>query len=833
MSILSLLAEVLFVGHSLVGPDLPPLLEAGFRQMGAEVRVQAQIINGAPLKYNWDNSGSAEGVDARVVLLRGVTDVLVLTEAIPLAAHIEWSDTAGQARNFASLAWQVRPDTQVFLYETWHSLNSAPGAVIEGDPGAGVAWRDRLTADLALWQDVADAVSATRPEGAPALRLIPAGQAMGRLADEIAAGRVPGMAAIGDAFRDDIHPNAKGQYLIAMVHLAAITGETPVGLPAKLPRNWQSRDAVIADDLAPVLQRIAWDTVQGFRAAEEKRAVQMPVPARAKAMVAPAGSPAFAPVRNPSLALGLAGVTDWSAQQPFLDLMKSARPWIGHLPGQWGGFDHAAMDAGGWLDADGWPTGLPPEIKGISTVFLTDLPPDAPAAGHYILTYQGKATFRLEGRATGVQTEPGQARFDFIPGEGSVLLTITAIDAADPIRNITVLREDNVAAHAAGQIFNPVWLDRIRGVKAVRFMDWMATNGSTLARAGDRPKPGDATWAVNGVPAEVMVALANALNADPWFTMPHLADDALVRAYAEVVRDTLAPGLRAHVEYSNEVWNWQFEQARWAEAQGQARWGEKNTWVQFYALRAAQVAAIWAEVFGDQADARLVRVISTQTGWLGLEPDILQAPQILAEGLPAPADSFDAYAVTGYFSGRLGSDEKLALVKNWMSESRAAATDEAGAQGLQAVARAEYIAAHRFDQATTRAAAELRSGAETGDADDTLDYLLTRLLPYQAEVASRNGLQLVMYEGGTHVVGYGLQVDDPELTDFFMHLNYTPEMSALYADLLAGWSRLSDAPFNAFVDVYHPGKWGSWGALRHLGDDNPRWQALAKGCGAC
>jgi hypothetical protein len=51
--------------------------------------------------------------------------------------------------------------------------------------------------------------------------------------------------------------------------------------------------------------------------------------------------------------------------------------------------------------------------------------------------------------------------------------------------------------------------------------------------------------------------------------------------------------------------------------------------------------------------------------------------------------------------------------------------------------------------------------------------------------------------------------------------------------LLAGWRLISDQPFNAFVDVYSPGKWGSWGALRHLGDDSPRWQALAKGCHGC
>ena len=91
----------------------------------------------------------------------------------------------------------------------------------------------------------------------------------------------------------------------------------------------------------------------------------------------------------------------------------------------------------------------------------------------------------------------------------------------------------------------------------------------------------------------------------------------------------------------------------------------------------------------------------------------------------------------------------------------------------------------------------------------------------------------MMYEGGSHVVGIGAQSEDEELTAFFTHLNYSPEMGALYAELLAGWQLQSDAPFNAFVDVNSASKWGSFGALRHLGDDNPRWQALAKGCAAC
>jgi hypothetical protein len=187
----------------------------------------------------------------------------------------------------------------------------------------------------------------------------------------------------------------------------------------------------------------------------------------------------------------------------------------------------------------------------------------------------------------------------------------------------------------------------------------------------------------------------------------------------------------------------------------------------------------------------------------------------VAEGRPAPVESFDAYAVTGYFSALLGADDKALTVKGWLVQSRDA--DPANPYAL----------------ANAMAADELRDGRVTGQTEDTLTTLLGQTLPYHASIAADRGLALVMYEGGTHVVGFGAQMEDAELTAFFSQLNYASEMGALYGELLAGWQLISDQPFNAFVDVYSPGKWGSWGALRHLGDDSPRWQALAKGCHGC
>ncbi len=837
MSLFSLLTDVLFIGHSLVGPTLPTVLDATLREMGEPSVVEAQIINGSSLAYNWDNSANAEGVDAKARLKERAADVLIMTEAQPLKAQLQYGDTSGYVAKFAGLALEANPHTRLYVYETWPSLNSGPGNITKDDPDAGIPWRERIALDLPLWEGVATDASA---KAGHEVKLLPVGQAMGHLADEIRAGHVPGVTDIKEMFADDIHPNGKGLYFVAMVQAAAITGKSPQGVPAKVTRAWTSRDAVISQEQAEALQRIAWEALQAYvpgdiaaRLSPAPVAMTEPAPIAAAVEVPDAPFPAFKPVTNTHLALGLAGVNDWSVQQPFLNLMKTARPWIGHLPDQFGGWTEADLAKAGALGPHGWPIKIPPEVTKISTLILTDLPADAAGvAGRYLLTYQGKGTLKVEGRAKVVEDAPGRVLFDYAPGEGLVSITLLALDANDPIRDIVVVRAARAQMLADGAIFNPDWLARIRGVKGVRFMDWMMTNDSTLAEAKDRPLPEDYSYARNGVPIEVMVALANELKADAWFTLPHLASDDLVRRYAQIAHDQLDPDLHAQVEYSNEVWNWQFAQARWAEAQGIARWGQDKTWVQFYGLRAAQVMGIWSDVFKD-APSRLTRIVAVQTGWLGLEEQILDAPLVVAEGLPPPAASFDAYAVTGYFSAELGGDQKFTTVKDWLRQSSDAARKDAAAQGLTGAEAEAYFTQHRYDLADKLAGQDLRDGAVTGNPANSLTQMLAETLPYHAAIAADRHLKLMMYEGGSHVVGYGSAVEDEELTAFFTHFNFTPEMGALYAELLAGWQLISDQPFNAFVDVYRPGKWGSWGALRHLGDDNPRWDALAKGCITC
>ena len=532
------------------------------------------------------------------------------------------------------------------------------------------------------------------------------------------------------------------------------------------------------------------------------------------------------------LAMNLAPVNDWSAQQPFIDVMKTARRWIGHKSGQWGGVTFAELEARGILDDQGWPTEIPHDLASIGTLILTDLPENAQVyAGRYVLRFDGKGIVEVGGAVRNVRYGKNQVAFDFVPG-GMVILKLQRTDPArtgDYVRNITVVKETHEKAFQRGEIFNPDWLPYVEGFKVLRFMDWMVTNDSDQREWARRPKVDDFTYGRYGIPAEVMIRLANRLNAAPWFCMPHLADDEYQRRFADLVRARLDPDLPVYVEYSNEVWNWQFLQTEWTEARALERWGQQYKGQDYYGMKTAQMAQIWIGAFAGERN-RLNTVLATQTGWLGLEKAMLEAELWVAEdpANPPPHSVIDAYAVTGYFGFFIGTDEHNAMVKSWLRDSLARAEAQAGDQGLTGEARQAFVHKHRFDLATDLAIEELEHAAIAGEEADSLDRLLNEFWPYHAAVAERYGLDMIVYEGGTHVVGIGAQVGDDELTEFLIHLNYSHGMARLYDRLLAAWFDVSDAPFSLFSDVMTPTKWGSWGHLRFLGDDNPRWQAVQR-----
>ncbi|HEY9629303.1 MAG TPA: cellulose-binding protein [Coleofasciculaceae cyanobacterium] len=519
---------------------------------------------------------------------------------------------------------------------------------------------------------------------------------------------------------------------------------------------------------------------------------------------------------RPELAVGtnLRGITDWSTQVPFLDLFKSARTWIPQCvngepgcDGSWDTGEFAQLD----LDEQGWVKSLPqpedaPKYTRVRTILLGG--GGKYPQGQYVVLYDGEGTieYTYDARKDEAASKPGRDIIEVNSangGEGAHLM-ITATDprkTGNYIRNIRVVPIAHEMTYET-EIFNPAFIEKTQKFSALRFMDWMNTNSSEQREWSDRPKVEDASYAFGkGVPLEIMIALANRLGADPWFNMPHKATDDYMQKFASLAKEKLDSKLKVYVELSNEVWNWTFPQSHYALEQGKARWGQDkgDAFAQWYGMRAAQMADIWKQVFGEAGagqSSRLIAVLSTQTGWQGLETSILDCSYWVAEGNTPCYQHGDAYAVTGYFSGNLGSPDAEKQVESWLKESNGG-----------------------FGQALKR----LDQKGDWGDSlQDTRDGFV-----YHKKVAESKGLKFLAYEAGQHVAGRQGVENNAQLTQFFINLNRRPEMYEMYTKLLNSWKDEGGSLFMHFSDIDEPSKWGSWGALEYVDQPNsPKYDAL-------
>ncbi len=227
---------------------------------------EANIGNGATLQWHWTNPTTGQGDQWDLTLPQGGYENFILTEAVPLENHLQFSDSYRITDSLCSFAEQYNPNIQYYIYETWHCTNSGNGSTsgsggypCDWDSNSNTPWRDRLNIDLPKWESIADSINLihTNP-----MLVIPGGQALGRLADSIQSGSVPGLTSILDLFVDESHLDARGNYMIACVMYAVIHGTSPVGLPNQLTDQYGNLYTVYPTLVqAEIMQEVAWRTV--------------------------------------------------------------------------------------------------------------------------------------------------------------------------------------------------------------------------------------------------------------------------------------------------------------------------------------------------------------------------------------------------------------------------------------------------------------------------------------------------------------------------------------------------------------------------------------------
>ncbi len=492
---------------------------------------------------------------------------------------------------------------------------------------------------------------------------------------------------------------------------------------------------------------------------------------------------------SPFIGMNTNEAVSFDASVPFADLFRTAEP-----------FKRSQLSKGNIsYDAQGWVRNLNGGQAG--TYFARWLPMGTLPQGNYVVRYQGHGQMNYIKSARLVSRSPGRDIIQLMPDENNEIsagLVIVQSDPNNPVRNIRITLPGGICQgnpfrrvqdakackgkpfqsfeqHSQQILFNPDYLRFMRQFRTIRFMGMSGvTRNDQESRWEQRASVNEATWAGNygerGVPLEVMVSLANILNANAWFNIPHLADADYIRRYAQYLKHHLRPNLKVYIEYSNEVWNPVFSQAQYARREGYRDQLDADPLVagmRFYGFRSRQVFQIFTEVFKNDQQ-RLVRVLS---GWFGnpkLTTHILKASNVY--------QLTDMFAVAPYF---YASQDELMKARDTNDIFRMIETSRH----------------YSINQAINH----LKKHAEI-------------LRPYK--------IQLAAYEGGQHLVHYGTRSKKQHPNPVLIAANRDPRMEQAYVKLLNGFKQAGGRLFMAFSSPRANAHFGCWGIKEHI-NQNP------------
>lgn len=472
------------------------------------------------------------------------------------------------------------------------------------------------------------------------------------------------------------------------------------------------------------------------------------------------------------LGLNLGSVVDWSPELVFVDIFKQSRIWISQAEGkEWGKGGDLALNNRGEV------TSLRPG-QFAETLLFTGLAGHYPG-GNYLCLYDGKGNLEFSDAGRVIDSQPGRLVVKVEPEKGEVHIRLRKTDDKDPVRNIRLIMPGFEETYFK-EPFHPAFLKRLQGFKTLRFMDWGRTNNSKVEKWAERTPADAATQTLDsGVALEYQIALANTLGLDPWFCIPHRAGDDYVLGFAKLLKEKLDPARKFYLEFSNETWNGGFEQARYCQTKGKELGLSGNDFeaqLRYSSQRSVEIFEIVEKEFGGHD--RFVRVLAAQSAnpWTGTtEMDWKDASK-----------KADAIAIAPYFGNAYG-DPKTA--------------EKVAGMGVDAIV----------------------AGCEKAIAANK------ELLGTYAREAHKRGLQLLAYESGQHLVGYGGAENNDKLTQLFLKANRDLRMKDLYLRDLSNWQEAGGGVNCLFSSMGGYSKWGSWGLLEwHDQDEStaPKWQAV-------
>lgn len=240
---------------------MPVMLE----QLGGDGHsFSSQLGWGANLREHWEPDVPVKGFeqenvhpqfrDPHEALATGTYDALVLTETVEIRASIKYQSPHDYLHKWAVAAWEANPKTRVYFYETWHQLDDEEGWLTRLDRDLGLYWEGEILRRALSYDDV------TQP-----IYVIPGGQVMAAFVRRVKSeGGIGPISGRNDLFKDDIHFNDFGAYLIALTHYAVLYGRSPVGLPYTMTKADGTAMANLGPEAALAMQETVWQVTTAY-----------------------------------------------------------------------------------------------------------------------------------------------------------------------------------------------------------------------------------------------------------------------------------------------------------------------------------------------------------------------------------------------------------------------------------------------------------------------------------------------------------------------------------------------------------------------------------------
>ncbi len=400
--------------------------------------------------------------------------------------------------------------------------------------------------------------------------------------------------------------------------------------------------------------------------------------------------------------------------------------------------------------------------------------------GTYVMLFDGVGTFNFVNWTAATVTSVAAGRIEFtidvVDGNG-VHIEMMSSQLGNHVRNIRIVRDIYESDYLTAP-FLPQFAAKADEFGTFRFMDWAATNYHPISAWGDRIDANFHTQANDpeGMSWEFMIDVANYFDKDIWINVPHLADANYITQMAMLFRDRLETERSIYLEYSNECWNWIFDQTHWLNDNPPFT-GNIGQNYGYYSL---QVFDTWETVFSGQEN-RLKMVLA------GHDYFVIDAMDyIIAQG---EGDLVDLVSYPGYV----------------------ALSDPTDYDALDAL-------------------------SASATADDVMDMLEANMASnfywmnqFKILVSDVYGKEFTMYEGGQHLTPrwFGLEADyNPAL---YAAQNST-RMYSFYQDILDYYKNTLGVTLFMNYTLTSPQEsaFGSWGLLENYFStpNSQKWNAI-------